>query len=74
MDTNILLHLGIIEILILILILIIYYSKTIPTEHLTICLLGSYITIKSITYFIHYLIHRKKYKYNYKINVCLILE
>lgn len=46
-------HLGIVEFIILILILILYYSKKIPKEHLTICLLGSYILIKSITYYIH---------------------
>ena len=52
-------HLGIVEFVILILILIIYYSKKIPKEHLAICLLGSYILIKSITYYIHGKYHSK---------------
>jgi tryptophan-rich sensory protein len=56
----ILLHSGIIEIILLFIILIIYYTKTIPKDHLAICLLGTYITLKSITYFIHSYIHKKK--------------
>jgi hypothetical protein len=54
---KILLHSCIIEIILLFLIIIIYYSKLIPEKHLTICLLGSYITFKSISYFIHSYIH-----------------
>jgi hypothetical protein len=52
-----LIHSGIIEIIILILIIVIYYSKKIPTEHLAICLLGSYISIKAMSYFAHSLLH-----------------
>ena len=46
-ESEILFHSGIIELLILFIILIIYYSKLIPKEHLTICLLSSYILINS---------------------------
>lgn len=53
----ILLHSGFIEIIILILIIMIYYSKKIPEDKLTICLLGSYISLKAISYFIHALMH-----------------
>ncbi len=54
---KILVHSGIIEIFLLFIILIIYYSKLIPETHLAICLLGSYISMKSITYFMHSFIH-----------------
>jgi hypothetical protein len=54
---DILLHSGIIEFLILIIIVLIYYSKLIPKEHMTICLLGTYILIKSVSLFGHSLFH-----------------
>lgn len=55
---DILLHSGIIEFLILIIIIIIYYSKLIPKEHMTICLLGTYILVKSISLFGHSYYHK----------------
>lgn len=54
----ILLHSAIIEFIILIIILSIYYSKLIPKEHMTICLLGTYILIKSISLVGHSLYHK----------------
>jgi len=56
-DKKMLIHLGVVEILLLILIIIIYYTKKIPQEHMAICLLGSYISLKSLSYFIHSLVH-----------------
>lgn len=58
MNNTILLHNAAIELFILILIVILYYSKTIPKEYMTICLLGSYILMKSVIGFIHYSYHR----------------
>jgi len=56
-ESEILFHCGIIELIILFIILIIYYSKLIPKEHLTICLLGSYILIKSFSLIGHSYYH-----------------
>jgi hypothetical protein len=50
-------HLSIIEFIILIIILILYKSKKIPNNYMTICLLGSYILIKSVSYYIHGIYH-----------------
>lgn len=58
MNNTILLHNAAIEFFILILIVILYYSKTIPKEYMTICLLGSYILMKSAIGFIHYGYHQ----------------
>jgi len=57
-ESEILFHSGIIELLILFIILIIYYSKLIPKEHLTICLLSSYILINSIFLIGHSYYHK----------------
>jgi hypothetical protein len=58
MNNIILLHEALIEIIILILIVIIYYSKSIPDKYLSICLLGSYILLRSIFNFIHFGYHK----------------
>jgi hypothetical protein len=46
------------EFFMLIIILIIYYSKKIKPEHLTICLLGTYITAHGISDIAHWASHK----------------
>jgi hypothetical protein len=60
MNYNILWHNALIEIILLILIIIIYEYAHIPKEHMAICLLGTYILMKSITNLMHSFYHYLK--------------
>ena len=56
---SVLLHEAFIELFLLIIILISYYSKKIPKEHMTICLLATYILSKFFINLGHYFYHKK---------------
>jgi hypothetical protein len=58
MNSSFLLHESIIEFILLILIVILYYSKLIPKEYMAICLLGTYILLKSIITLLHWRYHK----------------
>jgi hypothetical protein len=61
MDYKILLHNAIIELLLLVLIVYLYYN--IPKEdYMPVCLLGSYIVAKSLFNFAHYMYHIRQQK------------
>jgi hypothetical protein len=53
-----LIHSGLIQFIILIIILIIYYSGKIPESKMTICLLGSYIVLNGTFSILHGIYHR----------------
>lgn len=57
MNYSFLLHNAVIEIILLLIIMASYYSKKIPKDYMTICLLGTYILGKSIINGFHYLYH-----------------
>jgi hypothetical protein len=54
-------HNALIEIILLILIVIIYEYAYIPKEHMTVCLLGSYILMKSILNLTHFILIRDRH-------------
>ncbi len=56
---SVLLHEAFIELFLLIIILISYYSKMIPEKYMTICLLGTYILSKFFINLGHYFYHKK---------------
>lgn len=58
MNTQILLHEGFIELILLFIILASYYSKAIPQNYMAICLLGTYILSKSVLTFGHWWFHK----------------
>ena len=49
MNYSFLLHNAAIEVILLLIIMLSYYSKKIPKDYMTICLLGTYILGKVIT-------------------------
>lgn len=57
MNYAILLHNALIEFILLILIVIIYEYTNIPKEHMSVCLLGSYILMKTIANLMHSYFH-----------------
>jgi hypothetical protein len=57
MNYSFLLHNAAIEVILLLIIMVSYYSKKIPKDYMTICLLGTYILGKAITNGVHYLYH-----------------
>lgn len=61
MDTKILLHQAIIEIIILIILIAIYYitKDLIPDTDKVICLLGTYSLLHFVFGIIHYVYHKK---------------
>lgn len=65
---DILWHNSAIEFVILILIVGLYKSNWIPKEYMTICLLGSYITLKGIFGVIHWGGHKMLHNCKNKIN------
>lgn len=58
MNNSILLHNALIEFILLILIISLYYSKSIPKDYMPICLLGTYILSKSILGIAHWRYHQ----------------